>query len=49
MIKNVFKFVYLTKILSPIKYNILMDVNIFKLHFLYLKYNFTNLNCILFI
>ena len=49
MIKNIVKFLYLTKNLLPIKYNILMDVNIFKLHYIYLKYNFTNLNYILFI
>ena len=34
-----------------IKYNILINVNItnFNLHFIYLKYNFINLNYILFI
>ena len=39
--KNIVKFVYLTKKLLPIKHNIFMDVNIFKLYFIYLKYNFT--------
>ena len=43
MIKSIVKFVYLTKKLLLIKYNIFMDINMFKLYFIYLKYNFTNL------